>query len=90
MFGIGLKLFKLSSSFDEQRSLNFWWLRNAKHVKFTEGCVMCKKHVIVKKCLQMFKLFKEGQSNIQDENRSKMVSTPEMGDLVNALILADS
>ena len=38
------------------------------------------------------KLFKEGQNSFQDEDRpsrATVVSTPEMVDLVNALILAD-
>ena len=31
-------------------SSNFWWLKNANHVKFTEKCVMCrKKHVLIPK-----------------------------------------
>ena len=35
-------------------SSNFWWLKRANHVTFTEECVMClEKNVFVKKCLQM-------------------------------------
>ena len=55
--------------------------------------MMCmEKHVLVKHVYKWAKLFKEGSNNIQNEDSSErptMVSTPEMGDSVNALILAD-
>ena len=40
---------------DRVLSSNFWWMRNAKHVKFTEKRVlyMEKRDLIKKKCLQM-------------------------------------
>ena len=51
-------------------------------------------YVLVKliKIYEWDKLFKEGQNSIQDEERPgkiTLVSTPEMVDSVNALILAD-
>ena len=37
-------------SLNRGASLNFWWLKNSKYMKFTEDCVMCtEKHVLVKK-----------------------------------------
>ena len=48
-----LKLFKIAANqtgLNRGLSSNFWWLRSANHLKFTEECVMCmEKHVFVKK-----------------------------------------
>ena len=71
---------------------NFWWLRSANYVKFTEDCVMCtKKHISVKKKKKK-KVYKWAQNSIQDEDRPSrptMTSTLEMVDSVNALILVN-
>ena len=50
-----LKLFKMvanqiASGLNKVLSWNFWWLRSANSVKFTEECGMCiEKHVLVNK-----------------------------------------
>ena len=50
-----LRLFKIlvnqsASGLNRGLSSNFWGLRNANHVKFTEECVMCMvKHVLARK-----------------------------------------
>ena len=96
---LSLKVFKMkvnhsAPGLNRVLSSNFWWLKSAKHVKFTEECVICtEKHVLVKENIYKWvKLFKEGLNNIQDEDRpgrSTKESTPEMLYLVNALILTD-
>ena len=44
-------------------SSNFWWLRSANHVKFTEESVICtEKHVLVR---TMYKWAKLGFDNMR-------------------------
>ena len=41
--------------YNKKKPLNFWWLRCANYVKFTEECVMyIEKHVLVKKKKNFF------------------------------------
>ena len=43
-----------SSRLEQRSVIKFWWLRRAKHVKFTEGCMMCTvKYVVELKCLRI-------------------------------------
>ena len=71
----------------------FCWLTIANHVEFNEECEMCtEKHIFVKNVLKWAKLLKEVRNSIRDESkpdRPAMLTTHEMVDSVNALILPD-
>ena len=94
-----LWLFKMEAnksvpSLNRSQSSNFWWLRSANNVEFTEECVMYieKRCLDLKKFYKWAELFKENQNSNPDEDRlgrPMTIITPEMMDSVNVLILTE-